>query len=274
MASQVRVALVLCFVLVLAGAALAQNRPQSPQVAREPFRGSGKVRGMSQGILYVVGQTGEQWVVKVDARPGDVTYRGTARPSFLRPGMYVRFSCLLDGRHHAQSPIAAIEVFVPGEKTHLGVFPDTGDEASKAGEAAGAGGKLHKGGPPAKKTGEPKKGEPSERKGAAKAAAGTGRSSRVVGTVQSLKGATLTVAAAGTEVVGQLDPHATITVETPTFHFVRPGDGVELQGSRLVARPAFVVANRVTITGAEPLGSEKPEPVRRERAKSEKAKGP
>ena len=50
----------------------------------------------------------------------------------------------------------------------------------------------------------------------------------------------------------------------------RLGDGIEIQGTQLASRPGLIVANRVTITASEPLGSEKPANKRREREKGKR----
>lgn len=238
--------------LILAVTVLAVDGQERQQ--RERIRATGKVKGMRNGILQVVGEDGDQWWVKVEARrPEDVSFTGSAAPSWLVPGMIVEFKGQFSKRGKALAPVRSLRVVTPTEEKPIGVEAATNVGGSGASELFSSGEK--------KKKSRKRSNSPSY---------------RVIGTLRSIKNGKMVVAAGRTVVQAELDKAAKVSVEVADGRFARVGDSIEFDGWHNAGDVTRVVANRVSISAAQTLGEDpsaaKKRPDRRKRTRSSKKK--
>lgn len=193
----------------------------------------GKVRAMQGDVLQVADEEAKpQWLVKMPREPAGIHVYGTARPTFLQPGMLVRFSGLFDSKGNPKAPIEKLEVFTPAPvkegmpfTEQFGVFPE-----------AAFGGQLAQDAPA---TGQPKSDVASY---------------VVSGQLRGFRKGEILVAAGSTPVRAALSEKVQISVDVPDIRWVRPGDEIEVHGWSYPHLKTHVVATRVTVRTKEPLG--------------------
>ena len=112
----------LSLVLLVSWALVAPVAAQAPR--KRSLRSKGEIKAVQPPFLQFNNTSGKLWTIKVEAKPGDVIYKGTADPSWLRRGMLVRFSAQLDQKANAQEPISELFVFVPRPGYGVGVSPE------------------------------------------------------------------------------------------------------------------------------------------------------
>ena len=82
--------------LLLLGTMLPTTVAQAQNQQIEPEKKNINLRAVIQdirpGFFQVETEGGDTWICKIEAEPSDVTITGTADISWLRPGMYIRFS--------------------------------------------------------------------------------------------------------------------------------------------------------------------------------------
>src|SRR6185295_4559643 len=96
----------------------SQN-PQQPQAPRVDVQCAGTVKDVGAGVSQLAADDGEQWLVKIEARPQDIAYMGSADGSFLRPGLFVRLSSKLNRRGQTADKIGELTVITPKADTPL-----------------------------------------------------------------------------------------------------------------------------------------------------------
>jgi hypothetical protein len=217
--------ILLCLPLLLPATVRAQRRELGREVERENVRLTGTLRAMRPGVMQVVTEDGETWLVKIEANEEAVAYNGRALPDWLRPGMWIRFRTNLSQRLQADAPVSELTVFTPREGLQLGVVPEL---------ALGQG--LFS---------EPK---PEEKPDKDKLTP-----CMVAGRVAGIKKNKLMVAAGNASVTVDVTDDVRITVEVADLRLAQLGDKVEINGWRYPALPGRAVANRVTISGEQPL---------------------
>jgi hypothetical protein len=108
--------------LLVAGQAAAQfgegenqdDMWSRPRGNVENVQAQGKIRAMQGDVVQVAGdESKQQWLVKMPRELGGIHVFGTARPTFLQPGMMVRFSGQFDSKGNPKAPIEKLEVFTP-----------------------------------------------------------------------------------------------------------------------------------------------------------------
>ena len=227
-------ALYLVALLLLPTALAAQERPKQQG---EKVSASGTIKGLVPGGMLVVSAAGDQWQVALDPK-AEVIVTGTAAPSFLRPGMLVKFSGKFNKKAESVEPLSSITVFTPREEKH-----------HRGEEGAGGNNDLAKGLFQLE--------EPSPDKEKKKAFESFDVSSG--GAVVSARGGKLSVRGpAGTFKIALADD-AQVALDVSDYRLARAGDKVELEGWTYQGDVTKVVANRVTIRLAEPLGEKKKE---------------
>ncbi len=223
-------------VLLAAETARAQG---GAQLKQEQLKLDGTVEGMQGNLLYVVGDDGNKWIVQMPnmRRPNRgggrqpnrgqaVSYTGSADPAWLRPGMLVRFSALIDKKGEAVEPIRELGVVTLRADIQLGITQDApADVGGFFGEA---------------ELTDPKKKDVA--------------SYTVVGTLGSLKKGKFIVATTGAAIKGELDENVRVYVDVEDYSLMRPGDKVEVNGWYYQGQEGKAQARRVKITGTEPLG--------------------
>ncbi len=96
-----------------------------------PANVSGKIVDLRRGLIQIIDDQERQYLVQVRPDATQVFVSGTAKPSFLQPRMFVRFTGKLDG-NAAEEPVAELQIFVPTEQQGVGLFrndptdPDAG----------------------------------------------------------------------------------------------------------------------------------------------------
>ncbi|MFM9069490.1 MAG: hypothetical protein ACKOUR_19470, partial [Planctomycetota bacterium] len=117
----------------------AQNaRPGVPEPKREPIRAAGTIKGVGNGIMQVTTAAGDQYLVKLDpnikpTNPTQISFSGKADPSFLRPGLLVRFTGKFDKRGKALEPIELLDIVTQRDGMQLGFTPDGGISSASSG---------------------------------------------------------------------------------------------------------------------------------------------
>lgn len=209
---------------VCSAVVFAQDRPQRQT---ERFNGSGVLKDMRGNVLLVLAADGGQLLVKAPERPLDLAFNASADVDWLKRGMLVRFTGQFDKRGQAVSPIGELTVFTPRPEYQVGVFADSG---------FGGGNDLF-----AEKKVETK--EPDS------------APYMVAGTLSAMKGNKITVAAGGVSVKVELAENVRVSVDVNDLRFAREGDKVMIEGWFYPGDERSIVAQRLTVTAAEPLGT-------------------
>ena len=127
--------------LLLAGQAAAQfgvdgsqeDMWTRPRGNTETVQVIGKILAMQGTVMQVASEESkQQWLVKMPKETASIHLLGTARPTFLQPGMMVRFSGKFDSKGNPRAPIEKLEVFTPmpvkegtlPDVQQFGVFPE------------------------------------------------------------------------------------------------------------------------------------------------------
>jgi hypothetical protein len=217
-------------VLLLCGPARAQQLPAE-------YSASGKVDEVGQdGMLVSDSKYGKVWVQlrqrdlrQLHSEPGKVEVTGTAEPSFLKPGLLVKFLVKLE-KGNVEGDVADLEIVTLSEKVQPGLHPEP---------------------LPGKTLKE------REKEGAVDYVA--------VGRVKSFKNGLLQVSTGGDEkdLKVKLAETAQVKVDVDDLSFASAGDTVEIKG-RITqlpfndgAVPGRVVADEMKVTLAKPLTGKK-----------------
>jgi hypothetical protein len=229
-----------CSLLAIGGQAIAQygeRRQPQQEIPREPLQCSGTVKQVARGVIGLATEAGDQWAVQVEARPQDLSFTGTADATFVKPGMWIRFSTKLTRRGDAKEPIATAEIYTPREGFGVGVFPEG------AGTGGGEGGALF-----VPNTEEKPKPEPKAK------IRDEDTVYRVGGQVSKISRlGELTINAGGTSVKAKLAEDAKISVDVADLSFLQAGDKVEVVGWYPAGTKGRAVATQVTASAAQPL---------------------
>lgn len=223
------------FAVLTPTAVLGQGRP--PAAAQQPLSFDGTLQGLQPGVLLVVNEGGEQWLVKAPARPENIIYQASAHPSWLQPGMYVQFKGTFDQRGQAVKPVAQLTVITPKADTRIGAFPD-------ASIGAGAPDLF---GDPKPAASNPKPRQP------------TTVDLNVTGRLAGFENGKMRVAAGNAVVEAQLTDDASISVELSNYALARVGDKVSVNGWYLQKGQGY--ATRLLVRAAQPLAGAKKERV-------------
>lgn len=199
--------LTISLVLALASFGLGQDQPRENLSARGTFRG-----GVPGGFLFA-SDDNETWTVKLPNKASQVSFSGTAEPGFLRPGMKVTFSALMNRKGVVKEPIKSLTIFTPQERKDIGVWPEVSEGGTNPLEGLFS---------PREVKEEPK--------GKGKKPVVEDQVCRVGGAIKSFKGDRLVVVAGRVEVKCQLAEDAKIRVSTSDLSWVQLGDKVEVDG--------------------------------------------
>jgi hypothetical protein len=236
--------------------ALGQN------LERKPLNVAGTLKGVAPGVIQVEASEKEVWLLKVEAKPEDVSFTGSAEKSFLQPGMFLEFRSPVNKRGMVLEPIASLTVFTPSEARAPGVQAD--------GDLGGGGGALFNEGK------EEKKGEAKEKK--APKGKGDDTVYLVRGAISKIgRAGDVTVSAAGAQVKFNLAEDCKISVEVNELSYVALGDKVTVQGWYIEDQPGQGAASKIEVSAAKPLTSgvkKKPtKPVKEAKTPAKGAKG-
>jgi len=227
----------LCLLILVSAVVSAQDQPKENLTARGTFRGGFK------GGFQLAADTNEPWNVRLPAKASEVSFTANAEQSFLRPGMKVKFSAVMNKKGVVKEPVTSLVVFTPLEASDIGVWPENAGYDSAPNPLEG----LFS---PREVKEEPKT------KG--KKPVVEDQVCRVGGTLKSFKGGRLVVLAGRVEVKCELAESAKVKVSTNDLSLVQLGDKVEVEGWYYTnAKQAGLYANSVSVTAANPLTGEK-----------------
>ncbi|GIW95822.1 MAG: hypothetical protein KatS3mg110_3871 [Pirellulaceae bacterium] len=229
----------LCLI-VAAGTLCATVPTMGQELQREAFHLEGKLQRLAPGLLQVADEQGNVWLVKIEANPRDVSFSATAAPEWLGPGMWVRFSAVLDQRLQAQEPVKELTVFTPLDPSQLGIIPQVslGKEIFAPPE------------PQSDQTNKPQ----------LCLVAG-----RLVGMARGKTTRVSVLAGTNTLTVNLAEP-AKIIVEVSDLSWAKPGDKVVLDGWYYPMIPGRAIANRISVSASAELAPARTRPARRPRA--------
>jgi hypothetical protein len=179
---------------------------------------TGTLVGVGNGVLRVAAN-GQTWQIRPDV--GATTeLTGTAGPDFLKPGLIVKFQAAFDpngkDKDKSTAPLTALEIISsrPGET--IGAVP-VGTDAKQQNAAQPAASSLV-----------------------------------VIGSIRSYRQKELVVSAGSHTFKADLDSLPQIKVRMSDFRFARAGDEVQVTG--YAVRPGSIVASKIIVTMAAPLG--------------------
>lgn len=199
---------------------------------RENVRTKGTIKGVRPGLLAVVSDEGDQILVKVEARPQDISFVAKAKPEWLQPGMLVRFKNTFDRKGKPLGAVQQLEVISVRNDTKLGLIPESKFSGAAKGLFSNA--------------------EPETKKQApAKTAAFT-----VAGKLRTIKGGKMVVMAGRTAVQSNLADDAKISVDLADYSLASQGDKVQINGWRYASQKNRVVARQLSISSERKLGDE------------------
>lgn len=201
---------------------------------RKNVQAKGALKAVAAGAIQVVNAEGEQWVVKVDPRSKYNVFQGSADVSFLRPGMLVEFRNSFDKKGKPQGDVSALKVFSPRDDSRLGLTPVSGGVAT-GGLFSDSDEEENK----KKKTQQPEV-----------------LPYIVAGPIRAIKDNKMSVAVGGVLLRVELADKVQIAFNLADFSLVREGDTVDASGWSYPDQPNLVMASRLTITAAKPLGAE------------------
>jgi hypothetical protein len=214
---------------------VAQNR----EAEREQFQARGTLRGVAPGGLQMATDDNQLVAVKIQGRQAEVSFTGNADASFLKPGMQVKFSALVKKSGKVAEPITSLVIFTPQDRTEIGVYSENAASAPNPLEGLFST--------------EPKE-EP--KKPARPRRIVEDQPYRIGGTLVSLKAGKMVVSAGGNQIKCELADDAKIRVATSNLAYARVGDKVDVDGWTYATMKQLAVANRVSVTAAEPLTGE------------------
>jgi hypothetical protein len=233
------VAMLCCNVATVGWAQVYGGARRQPEVPRENMEASGTVKGIQRGVIHLVTDAGDQWLVQVQAaRPQDISFTGTAESDFIKPGMWVRFQTKLSRRGDAAEPVDSLEIFTPREGYEPGLYADLPTGGSNAAE-------LFSDAP--KPETKPKKSKAKTKPDEDTVYTVAGQ----VGKVSRL--GELTISAGGTSVKAKLADEAKVRLDMGDLTFLQAGDKIEIRGWHPAGQKGQAVATQVTASAANPL---------------------
>lgn len=238
-------------------------------LAQPVIRSKGKIDAIRPGFLKVTAGGGE-WVLKVDAKPENISLQATAESDWLRPGMLVRFEANLDEQGTTQTPIEELTVFTPRKGHGLGVLRDDARGGQNQDQKAS---KRRRRKPKTNK--EPTvSGKPS-----AEEQDGDSSPSRpqflVAGQVTKRTENQLFIVAGRERITATLDEEVKINVDMEgDYSLAQPGDEIDFTARAVQPtgqRMGQAVARRIKITRVAPLkGPPKRDPATTQRDRRQK----
>ena len=236
---------------ILTAAIVSQSLPAQNLPARQnkPVTASpkGKIEAIKAGMVKIGTDSGESWLVRIP-KTAELHVLGTAKPEFLRPGLYVRFKATIDQRGVAQEKIAELKIFTPDKTTVLGVFEE--GEVSNDADA-------------------PIKAEP-EKRNKSRAKKKTPQMQtlfcEVNGQLAGLKrNGQWTVRTPRGEITFALDENAAISLDITNYSYARPGDTISCTGLQNARNMATARLVKIELAKPLPYGTDKKHKTRRQK---------
>ena len=204
----------------------------------QPFDAKGRVHSVAPGLIRMVTDTQQPWLVQLDRRT-QIQVRGTGGVELIAPGVFVRFEAPLIGRRIAAGEITEMALFNPVEGFRAGVMEDPGPAGDE---------QLNLTGDPSDQADRTERGRSRRTSGQGrKRAQGAAQGHYLIaGQVRSFrKGHLVVLAGKGGTIKATVDPKAKVTIDTTSCSMVRSGDTIHVTGS--YAQPGRVLARKVEI---------------------------
>ncbi|MFP6649527.1 MAG: hypothetical protein VB817_08700 [Pirellulaceae bacterium] len=253
-----RTSLPLLLVLLWTTGAFAQNANQIP---KSKLSGKATILAINpQGLIQVKMEDGAKWIVAVPVKQEKngnyyidhlkIVVTGSAKPSWLRPGMFVKFSATFDEKGIGQQAINQMQVYIPSKEDPLGAYRAAGGNAGNLFDeekAAGA--------------------KPKPQKATARF--------DIAGQLRGVRDGVLYVNAGGATLKVPVAEKCTISVAINGFQLCRIGDSVTLDAWYPTPQKALgrAQANRLDIEAAKPFegksGSKRPAPKDKDKPEEE-----
>lgn len=214
--------------------------------AQQEVELEGTVGALMPGGIQLKTLTGQAWMFRI-APKAQVHIMGTAKKSFLQPGLLVEFKAILDQKLHATTKVTALTICSPSPQKFPGIFPEAG--GLQIPEQPGQ---------------NPKK----------KEAPGPGNY-HVVGLLMGVKDGQYSVRTPQGLVVFDVDDEAEIKVELTTpadLRYVRAGDQLQIKGVAFqpgMGEAREVMVKLLTVLGGPETSRPKKKPDRKTTEKSE-----
>ncbi len=268
----------LSWLVLVAGAAAVvrgQAEPDQPVAAQKRGDAPGKVPPGGGGLeiaeaegnlaavvgdrIKIVGENDQETILVMD-RETSLRYRAAADPTFVRPGLLVRFTAMFNPQTGVpSSQVTALEIFRPIRARRMtrqllesqtpGIYPVAAQGG--AGQEAGA-------------REEPPGRNPTARgRRTAALQPGAAQPFRIVGQIRGVRGNRLQVVAGPRAVVVEVAPDAKITVAAGDLTFAAPGDKVVATGLAVSGQSQVIQAQEIVVTAAQTLGAGAPKDVGR-----------
>lgn len=219
------------------------NSPWGPGVTPEQVRGAGTIQEIApNGVMHIVGGATEHWYVLLQPQ-ARVSFSASAEPSWLQPGMFVRFSAKIDKRGKLENPLTSLQVITPSNQQQPGIKPE---------------GTSNKGGsdPITAELFVDSKTASDKPKKKVEAAPPPPTSFAVIGRVVSYRSGKMTISAGGTTLNAELDEKAKVFVEYSDLSLLQPGDKVEFDGQAHPMQKTQVWARSADIAAAKTFTAE------------------
>lgn len=219
--------------------------PQRPKQPREQMPKEVKLLAVGRGVVQVQTEDGKQWLVALGRNPAQtVSVVGKADPSWLQPGMLVRFSARFDRKGEAISKIEDLSVITLREGMRFGLTPENLPTANLAGAAAGGLFSDTDQDAKPKKPSRPKKIKPED------------ISYTVIGKIAKVKRNELSIAA-GRLLKIELAEEPRIDVDVADLSLTPMGVTVSLDAWYYPQMPGRAMAERLTVALEKTLQDEK-----------------
>ena len=218
--------------------------PALAQMQKEQVSGAGTFKEAAPPLMQIQNASGQPVVIHLnEIKPQDLSFTGAADASFLKVGMCVQFSALVNKRMQVTEPVADVTVFVPREGQELSIAADN------VGGGVGAGDLFNE----SKEKEEVKK----PVKGKKPIKADMAVAYRVAGEITKItKAGEMTITADGVSVKAKLADKAKISLDMASLDYAVAGDKVEYKGWCYKEHPEEVWVHKLEISAAKPLEDE------------------
>ena len=231
-----RRSLPLLLVLLWTTGAFAQNANQIPT---STLSGKATILAINpQGLIQVKMEDGAKWIIAVPVKKEKngnysidhlkIVVTGSAKPSWLKPGMFVKFTATFDEKGIGQQAINDLQVFIPSKEDPPGAFRAAGGNAGNLFDDK-----------------KPPGSKPKTQKATARF--------DIAGQLRGMRDGVIYVNAGGAALRVPLAEKCTIRVAINGFQFGRIGDSVTLDAwyftpQKLLGR---AMANRIDIVATK-----------------------
>lgn len=239
MSSTIRFIAASVLVVLVVASAQSQDRPKPKRDKMPP---EGKLIGVARGMIKVQTEDGGQWLVALGRDTEAISVVGSADPSWLRPGMLVRFSGHFNRKGEAVAPIKEVSVVTMREGMRFGITP-----ANAPSRFGGTGGGLFADEEEEKaraaKPTRPKKAKPEDIKYV------------VVGKIAKIRKGEYSIAA-GRLIKFELDEKPRIDIDVADLSLVPQGASIKLDAWYYPNQPGRAMASKITVALEKTLAGE------------------